>query len=83
MSRKILIPLLAVLFLGAPFAFSGSAQAFRKYLDQTTPLTTAKPVVGTTGRTSKFVKGPQNSTGHKTVHKNSISDDTSPMPQDR
>ncbi len=78
MSRKSLIPLLAVMVLGAPFAFSKSAQAF-KYLDQTTPLKIAKPVVGATGRTSKIVKGSQKSP----IHKNAISDDTSPMPMDR
>jgi hypothetical protein len=79
MSRKILIPLLAAMFLGAPIALSGAAQAFSKYLDQTTPLKTAKPMVGTTGRTSKFVKGSQNSPGHK----NTIDENQSPMPQDR
>ncbi len=79
MSRKILFPLLAVMVFGAPFALSGSAQAFSKYLDQTTPLKIANPLVGTTGRTSKIVTG-----SHKSpIHKGAISDNESPRPTDR
>ncbi len=78
MSRKILTALLAVIVLGAPFALSGPAQAF-KYLDQTTPLKILNPRVGTTGRTSTIVKGPHKSP----IHKGAISDNESPMPTDR
>ncbi|MGD0186617.1 MAG: hypothetical protein ABSC25_15380 [Roseiarcus sp.] len=79
MSRKFLIPLLAVMLLGAPFAFSGSAHAFSKYLDQATPLKIANPLVGTTGRTSTIVKGLHKSP----IHKGAISDNESPRPTDR